>query len=152
MQDPLGGESISWGPCNEGVWGRHWWQSRRDEERQFTDWGTSLSLKGSPLPNVTQRLCSEGKQPQPKERTDRQTDAVEVTIQLLIHAQGFIRVTFKYSALMDTIIPFPTIECIKFPRGNSWNYQRSHVMTGLPVYNQRVLVSNVIKESPSEVT
>lgn len=104
--------------CEAGI-RNEMWQMRGSNSQIDV---TSRSLKGSPLPTVKQLLCLEEKQPQTKEMTDRHCWSHHT---ISDPCMGFIRVTFKYSALMDTIIPFPIIKCIKSPRGNSWNYQRS---------------------------
>lgn len=148
MQDPLWRGPFHRAPCNEGCEAgirNETWQMRGSNSQID---GISRSLKGSPLPTVKQLLYLEEKQPQTKEMTDRHCWSHHT---ISDPCMGFIRVTFKYSALMDTIIPFPIIKCIKSPRGNSWNYQRS-CDDSLPLHNQSVLVSNVIKESPSEAT
>lgn len=121
-RSPLKGVHVIWAPCNEGVRSRHSEWGVTDGRKRLTDWWISRSLKGSPLPTVKQLLYLEEKQPQTKEMTDRHCWSHHT---ISDPCMGFIRVTFKYSALMDTIIPFPIIKCIKSPRGNSWNYQRS---------------------------
>jgi hypothetical protein len=55
--------------CKAGIHDETWQMRRNNSQIDVI----SLSLKGSPLPTVKQRLYLEEKQPQTKEMTDRQT-------------------------------------------------------------------------------
>lgn len=130
MQDPLlKGVHFIWGPCNEVVGSRHseWntyvWD-KTDERKQLRDW-YNFTLKGSQMPTLKQLLYFKGeKQPQTKEKTDRLLRSPYNYWSMHGLYQSNLSI---FTALMDTIIPFPIIKCIVFPKGNCWNYQKSHM-------------------------